>query len=58
MCGITPPPAMVAWQWQRQQLRPAPRARPPFSHLDQRVQLLVTADGELQVARRDALHLE
>ena len=26
--------------------------------LDERVQLLVTTDGELQVARRDTLHLE
>ena len=26
--------------------------------LDQRVQLLITADGELKVARSDALHLE
>ena len=26
--------------------------------LDERVELLVAADGELQVARRDALHLE
>ena len=25
--------------------------------LDERVELLITADGELQVARRDALHL-
>ena len=26
--------------------------------LDQRVQLLVSADGELQVTRRDTLHLQ
>jgi len=26
--------------------------------LDERVQLLVTTDGELQVARRDTLHLQ
>ena len=26
--------------------------------LDERVQLLVTTDGELQVARRDALHAQ
>jgi hypothetical protein len=79
MCGMTPPPAMVAWgrgegavaaavgkggaierQGSPRQRTPAaaPRRSPlARTHLDEGVQLLVTADGELQVARRDALHL-
>lgn len=28
-----------------------------LSHLDERVQLLISANGQLQVARRDTLHL-
>ena len=30
----------------------------PNTHLDERVQLLITTDGKLQMAGRDALHLE
>ena len=58
MCGMTPPPAMVALILQKEGKSVRRDAQTKAPRHAQRVQLLVAADGELQVARRDALHLK